>query len=253
MSFPLPLQAALWGLLGGSALVIGAAAGYAARIPARLVALIMAFGAGVLVSALSFELMAEAYARGGLGATATGFALGALGFTAANAWISRRGARHRKRSGGLQSSEAQAAGSGLALAIGALIDGVPESIALGVGLLEGKGVGVATVIAVFLSNLPEGLSSAAGMRRAGRSPGYVFGVWGSIALASGAAAFFGCAVFRRFPPEVSAATLAVAAGAILAMIADTMLPEAYEGAHESSGLVTAAGFLVAFALSRLAG
>lgn len=250
---PLPLQAALWGLLGGSALVIGAAVGYVTRVPPRLVALVMAFGGGVLISALCFELMAEAHQRGGLFAASLGFAVGALGFTTANAWINRRGARHRKRSGDQQSTETAAAGSGLALAVGAFLDGVPESIAVGISLLEGKGVGVATVVAIFLSNLPEGLSSAAGMRRAGRSKTYVFGVWTAIALASGLAAWLGCAVFRHFPPPVVAATTAIAAGAILAMIADTMMPEAFEGAHELAGLVTAAGFLVAYGLSRLGG
>lgn len=247
---PLPAQAALWGLLSGSALVIGAAIGYSIRLPPRLIALTMAFGSGVLISALSFELMADAHERGGFGPAAAGFALGALGFTAANVWISRRGARHRKRSGDQQSSKA--AGSGLALAAGALLDGVPESIAIGISLLEGRGVGLATVAAIFLSNLPEGLSSASGMRRAGRSRGYIFGVWSAIALASAVAAFLGYAVFRRFSPEVIAATTAVAAGAILAMIADTMMPEAFDGAHELSGVVTAAGFLVSFGLSRLA-
>lgn len=248
---PPPLQAALWGLLGGSALVIGAAVGHAVRVPPRRVALVMAFGAGVLVSALSFELVAKAHARGGLLATSAGFALGAVGFAAANAWLSRRGARHRKRSGDQQRSEASDAGSGLALAVGALLDGVPESIAVGVGLVEGDGVGLATVAAIFLSNLPEGLSSAAGMRRAGRSAAYIFGVWGAIALASAISAWLGYTVFRGAPPQVIAATIAVAAGAILAMIADTMMPEAFEGAHDFAGVVTAAGFLVSFGLSRL--
>lgn len=249
----LPIQAALWGLLSGSALVLGAAIGYAVRVPPRLVALIMAFGAGVLISALSFELMAEAHRRGGFVAASAGFVCGAVGFTAANAWLSRRGARHRKRSGDQQSSESENAGSGLAIAVGALLDGIPESIAVGISLLEGHGVGVATVVAIFLSNLPEGLSSAAGMRRAGRSKAYVFGVWSAIAVASAIAAWLGCALFRQFSPQVVAATTAVAAGAILAMIADTMTPEAFEGAHELAGLVTAAGFLVSFGLSRLAG
>jgi ZIP family zinc transporter len=137
--------------------------------------------------------------------------------------------------------------------VGALLDGIPESIVIGVSLLAGQGVSVVALAAVFLSNVPEGLSSAAGMRRAGRGPAYVFGVWGGIALASAVAAGIGYIAFAGVAPGYVAAVNAVAAGAILAMIADTMIPEAFETAHEYAGLVTAAGFLAAFALSRLGG
>jgi ZIP family zinc transporter len=109
------------------------------------------------------------------------------------------------------------------------------------------------VVAIFLSNVPEGLSSAAGMKRAGRSAVYVFGIWSGIAIASGIAAFAGYAVFSAFSAAVVAATLAVAAGAILSMIADTMVPEAFEIAHDYAGLITVLGFLAAFTLSKLAG
>ncbi len=141
----------------------------------------------------------------------------------------------------------------MAIAVGALLDGIPESIVIGVSLLAGKGVSMVAVAAVFLSNVPEGLSSAAGMRKAGRSAAYVFGVWGGIALASGATALIGYVAFAGVSPAYVAAVNAVAAGAILAMIADTMIPEAFETAHEYAGLVTVAGFLAAFALSKLGG
>ncbi len=245
---PLPLQAALWGCLAGSALLIGALIGYFVRVPRRLLAGVMAFGAGVLVSALSFELVDEAYQRGGIVATAAGFLAGAVLFTAANWLLTRRGARHRKRSGPHQASETAVGGSGAVLAIGALIDGVPEAAAIGVSMLEGHGVSLVAVAAVFLSNVPEGMSSAAGMRRAGRTARYVFGVWGGIALASGVAAYGGYEVLGALGPRVVAVTMGVAAGAILAMLADTMLPEAFEDAHELAGLVTALGFVLAFAL-----
>lgn len=107
--------------------------------------------------------------------------------------------------------------------------------------------------AIFLSNLPEGLSSAAGMKRAGRGAGYVFGVWGGIALASGLAAIAGFVLFDGSSANAVAATTAVAAGAILAMLVDTMIPEAFEQAHDFAGLITVAGFLAAFALSKLGG
>jgi len=250
---PLWLQAGIWGLVGGSALLLGAAVGYFAKIPQRAIAAVMAFGSGVLISALSFELMDEAYKRGGFDSTAIGFVGGAAVYTAANFYLSRQGAKHRKRSGKHQLSEAENEGSGLAIALGALLDGIPESIVIGVSLLGGGVVSWVTVAAVFLSNIPEGLSSAAGMKKAGRSPTYIFGIWTLIALVSGVAALIGYTLFSHFSTEVIAATTAVAAGAILAMISDTMIPEAFEQAHDFSGLITVLGFLAAFILSKLGG
>ena len=148
------LQAGGWGLLAGSALLIGAAVGYLARIPQKIIASIMAFGAGVLLSAVSFELVAEAYERAGLAPTVFGAIVGALVYTGCNVLLARRGARHRKRSGEQQPSEDQQSGSGAALALGALLDGVPESIVIGTSLLGGGAVSAATVAAVFISNVP---------------------------------------------------------------------------------------------------
>lgn len=246
------MQAGLWGLLSGSALLIGAAIGYFVPLRQRIIAAIMAFGSGVLISALSFDLMDEAYHRGGFVATAFGFMAGAGIYTCANWLLARQGARHRKRSGHQQTTEAQENGSGLALAIGALIDGIPESIVIGISMISGGTVSMVAVAAIFLSNLPEGLSSSAGMKKAGRTKTYVFGVWLSIALISGVASVAGYSLFSGFPPEVIAATTALAAGAILAMLSDTMMPEAYESGHNFTGIITVAGFLLAFILSRLA-
>lgn len=245
------LQAGGWGLVAGFALVIGAAVSYFIAVPPRLIAAIMAFGSGVLISALAFDLMDEAYQRGGFAATALGFLGGAVVYTGANWALERYGAKHRKRSGQQQSSESEDQGSGLAIAVGALLDGIPESIVIGVSLLSGRGVSLVAVIAIFLSNIPEGLSSAAGMKQAGRSATYIFGVWGGIALVSGVAALVGYVLFDGVGPDVIAATTGVAAGAILAMLVDTMIPEAFETAHNFAGLITVAGFLAAFALSKL--
>ncbi|MBQ0982228.1 MULTISPECIES: ZIP family metal transporter [Micromonospora] len=243
------LQAGGWGLLAGSALLVGAAVGWFARVPQRVTASIMAFGAGVLLSAVSFELIAEAHEQGGLLPTALGAAGGAVVYTLANVALARHGARHRKRSGDQQPSENEQPGSGSAIAVGALLDGIPESVVIGASLLSGGTVSLVTVAAVFLSNVPEGLSSAAGMRQAGRTRRYVFLLWTGIALISGVAALLGNTLLGGAPPEVLAGITALAAGAILAMITDTMVPEAFEDAHLLVGLVTVAGFLTAFALS----
>jgi ZIP family zinc transporter len=247
------LQASVWGFVSGGALVVGAAVGYFVAVPKRVVAYVMAFGSGVLISALSFELMEEAFKEAGLLATATGFLLGAAIYAAANRLLAMRGAKHRKRSGEEQPGEEEQSGSGVAIAVGALLDGIPESIAIGLSILHGGAVSVATVAAIFLSNLPEGLSSSAGMKKAGRSATYVFGVWTAIAIACGLSSMAGYTVFGALSPFIIAATTAVAAGAMLTMIVDTMIPEAFAETQDWAGLIAVLGFLVSFTLTELTG
>ena len=247
---PIWLEAGAWGLLAGAALVVGALVAWFVRVPRDVVASVMAFGSGVLISALSFDLVDEAERTGGLLPTVLGALGGAVVYVAANVVLARHGARHRKRSQGQQPSEDEHSGSGAAIAIGALLDGIPESVVLGVSLLGGGGVGVSVLAAIFISNLPEGLSSAAGMKRGGRSARYVFGVWIGIAVASGLAALVGSLALQDAAPEAIAAITAVAAGAILAMVADTMIPEAFEKTHLYAGLLATIGFLAAFIVGR---
>jgi ZIP family zinc transporter len=137
--------------------------------------------------------------------------------------------------------------------VGALLDGIPESIAIGVSMISGGAASLVMVAAVFLSNVPEGLSSAAGMKKAGRSKTYILGVWSAIAVTSGVSALAGYVLFRNFSGNIIAATVAVAAGAVLSMLVDTMIPEAFAEAHNFAGMITVVGFLIAFVLTKLQG
>jgi ZIP family zinc transporter len=244
-------QAAGWGWLTGAALVLGAVLGYFPRLPRPWIAVIMAFGSGILMAALSFDLLEEAYASGGASASSLGFLAGALFYTIPNWYLAQRGAQSRKQAGDRQPSEASQPGSGMAIALGAFLDGIPESLVIGLSLLHGQSVSKVAVIAIFLSNIPEGLASAAGMRQAGRSVGYTFALWGGIAVTFGLAAMVGYVVFSGASHEVIAASIALGAGAILAMIVNTMIPEAFAHTQHFSGLIAVAGFLLAFLLSKL--
>ncbi|MEJ7834392.1 MAG: ZIP family zinc transporter [Nocardioides sp.] len=243
------IEAGLFGLLAGGALVLGAAVAWWLPVPRTVVAGVMAFGSGVLISALAFELVDEAETVGGLPATVAGFLAGSIAYVAANTALARRGARHRMRSGMEQPSEDEHQGSGTAIAVGALLDGVPESVVLGISLVDG-GVSVAVLVAIFVSNLPEGLSSAAGMKRKGRSARYVFGVWSAIALACGLAGALGCLLLLDASPTTIAVITAFAAGAVLTLVADAMIPEAFMTTRLYTGTLAACGFIAAFSLSR---
>lgn len=244
------LQALMWGTIAGSALLLGAAAAWWLDIPRKIVSSVMAFGAGVLISALAFELVAEAEEVGGLWATVIGFLAGAAIYVGANALLVRLGAEHRRRGKDAPQpgSRDGASNGGTAIAVGALLDGIPESIVLGVGLLSGAAVNPTMLAAIFISNVPEGLASTADMKRAGKKPRELFAIWGSIAVLCGLAAALGYLALDNAPGEVIAVVTAIAAGGILAMLADTMIPEAFEEQHMLTGFIAALGFLTALVL-----
>lgn len=254
------LAAGAIGIGAASFLLLGALVGWLVPVRTGIVAGIMAFGAGALISTLAFELVGEAHAVGGLVPTLGGFLTGAVIYVLADIALARQGARARKRSVALQSEPgvhaapavpAASAGVGLAVAMGALLDGVPESLVLGLSIAEGGMVSIPMLVAVAVSNVPEGLSSAAGMKHEGRSARYVFGVWGGIALVSGVAAMLGLALLAGAAPEVVAVVTTVAAGGIMAMVANTMIPEAFAADRSFTGLWAALGFALAFALYQL--
>ena len=248
-------QAAFWGLLAGSGLLIGAvvAVVFSGKLSHRIVAAIMGFGGGVLIAVLSLDLMDAAFRDGGPMAATLGFLFGATAFSAVNWRLAQYGARHRNRCGECvaQPSEAEHRGSGLAIAVGAVLDGIPESLVLGLSLLGGEKIGLGLVAGFFLANVPQGLSSSAGMKRASRSSRYIFGLWTGILLISGLAAAAGYLLLSTANPALPATILAFAAGGVLAMLAESMIPEAFAEAQSFIGLITVVGFLVAFLIIKM--
>lgn len=249
-------RAAVYALAAASTLVVGALIGLYMKVSRGIIAVIMAFGAGVLISTLAFELVEEAYHAGGFDSTTTGFISGAILFILGDWAVNRKGGharkdtldkRHRAREPEREES------SGLAIFIGAVIDGVPESIAIGIGLLAGRGMSAAVVLAVLLSNLPEGISGAVSMSRAGWSRASILGMWAGVVVLSSLSAFCGNLFLSHSPVDVVAFFLSLAAGGILAMVSSTMIPEAFDDEGRlvpiATPIATVVGFILSFILS----
>src|SRR5262245_42144090 len=239
------LQATGWGTLSASGLLIGAVGGYYVLLQHTGIARAMTLAAGVLLAVVAVDLVINARGAASLHGTVMGLLCGSAVFSSVNWLLARRGAKHRKRCGECveQPNEEQQPGSGLAIAAGTFLDGVPEGVVLGVSVLHQGAPGLGTVTAFFLANIPEALSSSAGMRRAARPARYVFGVWFGIVLMSSLAAAVAGIVLIDTGPVVRATAEAFAAGAILALVSETMIPEAFHGSPQFNGLLLVVGFV----------
>lgn len=237
------LEAAFWGLVTAGSLWIGAALAAYGRLGKRWIGLALAFGSGALIAAVAYELVLEAFETD-LTVAALGFAGGAITFYAGDWAIDRRGGHGRKSMHG----DDQLAGSASAIVLGTVLDGIPESFVLGASLLEGS-VAIAVVVGVFVSNVPEALSGTSGLLQAGWTRGRVFGLWTGVVAVSVLAAAVGWYALDAMPTATGAFALAFAGGALLVMLADTLMPEAFALSGREAGLLTALGFALGFGLS----
>jgi len=236
-----------WGTLAASSLVIGAIVALLLNIGLRTIGLIMAFGSGVLISAVSFDLVQEAVDKSsGHGWAVGGFFAGCLVFFGGDWLIDHLGGSQRKDPSG-----DQAGGSALSIVLGSVLDGIPESMVIGLTIFEGGAVGAAYLAAVFISNLPESISSTSGLATSGWKKSRILWMWIAIAVISGLASLAGYGLFQNSSPDTVAFVLAFAGGAILTMLAETMMPEAYEHGGKLVGVVTTIGFAVAFTIHTL--
>ena len=254
--------AILYGLLASAAYPIGVALGLFFRLPRRLLASIVAFGAGVLVVALTGELMAEALAEGSLAWAMGGLFAGAILYILIDTLLDKAAEQSPRLEGrdaedvkpgarAIPETPAEATVSGMAVLVGSILDGIPESAAIGMGLAaeQGRGLGLVLLGAVFLSNLPSAVMSTVGMRQSGRSHAYIAIAWGLVTIVCTAACVAGYVYLAGLPDEGKSFMLALAAGGILAMLADTMFPEAFRNGGPWVALATTLGFACAFLLA----
>ena len=249
------MTAIIIGLVSGGAVLLGALVGLKLKIGHRLIAVIMAFGAGVLISALSIDLMDEGFEQSGEPlAMGVSFLAGALVFVLGDWLIDRRGGRYRKSPHGMRAnldSDAPEESSGGAIFLGTLLDGIPESFVVGASVAAGGTGGLVFIAAVFLSNLPEGISGTVSMKMGGMSTRRIVLLWTVSLAVMVLSTVGGYLLLAAAPPVVTASIMAFASGAILAMLCDTMIPEAFRFGGRFTALATVAGFLLAFVLSEV--
>jgi len=238
-------EALVWGLVASSSLVLGGVVALRVSIDRLVLGLVMAFGAGVLLSAVSFELVEEAFDQSRLlRDVALGLFAGCAVFSLGDYAIDRLGGADRKSIDGGEDE-----GSPLAIVLGIVLDGIPESAVIGLTVLTGGAVSAAMLVAVFLSNLPEAVAATSGLVERGWRGSRVIALWVGVMLVSGLAALAGYVLLDGASPSVVAFVLAFAGGAILTMLADTMMPEAFAHGGRLAGVMTTVGFATAFAVS----
>jgi ZIP family zinc transporter len=239
------LEAFLWGALAASTLLAGALVAYITTPSAKFIAVVMSLGAGLLIGSVAFELIDEALKTTEVAQVGLYTLIGAAVFTLGNRYLDAHGGGDRKDADGDQAS-----GSPLAIVFGSVLDGIPESFVLGLTVLQGE-VSVALLIGIALSNLPEGLSSSSGLRIAGWARGRVVKMWTLVIVVSAVSAALGYALLDPASGRTGALAQGFAAGALLAMVTDTMLPEAYEEERISTGSLVAIGFAISLMLSAI--
>jgi ZIP family zinc transporter len=238
-----------WGLLSASSLVIGSVIAILIRIPLRVIGLIMGFGGGVLISAVAFDLIEEAAGKStGHGALVAGLFSGCLVYFGGDRLIDHLGGGDRKDPTG---AEEEGGSSSLSIVLGSVLDGIPESMVIGLTIYEGGAVGAAYLAAVFISNLPESISSTSGLLSSGWLKSRILWMWIAIAVVSALASVAGYGLFQNSSPGVVAFVLTFAAGAILTMLANTMMPEAFEHGGKLVGIMVTLGFATAFTIHLL--
>jgi ZIP family zinc transporter len=240
------LGALIWGGAAASSLLVGAVLALRTTPSNRTVGLVLAFGAGTLISAVAYELVpTETQQPIGVGLA---IGLGALVFYFGDRIVEGMGGQQRKD---LDATPATAApGSGPAIALGTVLDGIPESLVLGIGMALGGAISVAFLAAVFISNLPEAIGASVSLRAAGRPSRWIYGMWAAIVVVSAISAAIGFAFATRIGTG-GELVQAFAAGALITMIADTMIPEAFEHGGNVTGLATVLGFGLAALISGL--
>jgi ZIP family zinc transporter len=246
----------MWGFVASVPLLLGSIVALVTKLPKSVIATIMAFGSGVLVAALAFSLIEEAFSLAqSIPPVILGFTAGGLSYTIANYILNKKSTgdtKKRKRSHGEMAGGGEDA-SGLSLFVGSVMDNIPENMALGISLVLGGTVNMVLIAAIFISNFPEGLASTEGMKSNGKSRGYIICIWSIAVLIGTVSTAIGFSLLSKASPFITSTAISFAAGAILVMLAESMIPEAYQEGGMKIGIATMIGFVVAFILGKMEG
>jgi ZIP family zinc transporter len=250
------MDSLIFGFIASVPLLLGTFLALFVSLPKKIIATIMAFGSGVLIAAISFSWIEEAFSLSqSVIPVILGFIFGGLSYTIANYILNKKSkgqTRRRKRSHGEMAGGGKEA-SGLSLFVGSVIDNIPENMALGISLVTGGSVNMVLIAAIFISNFPEGLSSTEGMKSNGKSRKYIIGLWSIAVVIGSISTAIGFSILSKANPFIVSVAISFAAGAILVMLAESMIPEAYEEGGMKIGIATMIGFGVAFILGKMGG